>query len=119
MSIEAKVIAFLSEALTESVSAEVPHGPPSSYVVVERTGGGDEPDGHLKRATLAIRSCAATLAGAMGLSERVRGRMRLLPTLPRVFRCQCTREYNFSDTRTKERRYQAVFDILYMEEETT
>lgn len=115
MSIETTVIDYLSARLTESVSAEVPKGPPSSYVVVERTGGSDEPDGHIRKATLAVQSCALTLIGAVGLSERVRTHMRRLPGLPKVLRCECTREYNYTDPRSKYRRYQAVFDILYME----
>lgn len=119
MSIETTVIGFLSARLTESVSAEVPKGPPSSFVVVERTGGGDAEDGHLRRATLAVQSCAPTLFAAIGLSERVRTHMRLLPTLPGVFRCECTREYNYTDTRSKIRRYQAIFEIIYMEEAAT
>ena len=116
MSIESTVIGFLADRLDVPVSGEVPHGPPGRYVAVERTGGGDSKDG-LRRATLAIRSVAPTLAEAVGLSTRVRSAMRLLPGLPRVFRCVCTREYNFTDTRSKERRYQAVFEILYMEED--
>jgi hypothetical protein len=64
----------------------------------------------------ATNSAALTLEQAVGISVQVRSAMRLLPVLPRVFRCECTREYNFTDTRSKERRYQAVFEILYMEE---
>ena len=115
MSIESSVVDFLRDRLTVPVAEEVPHGPLPSYVVVERTGGGDGKDG-LRRAILAIRAVAPTLEQAVGISVQVRSAMRLLPVLPRVFRCECTREYNFTDTRSKERRYQAVFEILYMEE---
>lgn len=129
MSIESSIIGFLADRLTEtvtvngqsttvpvSVSAETPPGPPGKYVVVERTGGGEEQSG-LLRATFAIRSCAPTIGGAMGLSGRVRTAMRLLPTLHCVFSCRCTREYNFSNPADKHRRrYQAVFDVLYLED---
>ena len=129
MSIESSIIGFLSDRLTETatvngvsttahipVSAETPPGPPGKYVVVERTGGGEEQTG-LLRATFAVRSCAPTLMEAMGLSGRVRTAMRLLPTLPCVFSCRCTREYNFSNPADKHRRrYQAVFDVLYLED---
>jgi hypothetical protein len=117
MSIESTVIGFLADRLEVPVSGEVPPGPQKRYVVVERTGGGDEKDG-MRRVTLAIRSCAKEdLSAASRLSARVRSVMRRLPELPRVFRCECTREYNFTDIRSKERRYQAVFEILYMEED--
>lgn len=113
MSIEETVVTFLSEHLLEPVNTEVPPGPPESYVVVEKTGSSD--DHTLLTAMIAVQSTAPSMASAIGLNSRVKTAMRLLPTLPNVFRCHCETDHNFSDPRTKSRRYQAIFKIVYKE----
>jgi hypothetical protein len=113
VSIEETVVAFLSQHLEEPVGAEVPSGPPDSFVVVEKTGSHD--DHSLLTAMIAVQSTAPSMVGAIGLNSRVKTAMRLLTTLPNVFRCHCETDHNFSDPRTKSRRYQAIFEIVYKE----
>ena len=113
--IEKTVLDWLAGALDVPVVMEVPETVPASLVVIEKTGSGEEDT--LLSATLAIQSYAATLHGAAALNEAVKAAMGGLPALPNVFRCHCQTDYNWTDTRTKRRRYQAVFDIFYTEEE--
>lgn len=113
MTIEETVIAFLAPRLTVPVAAEVPPGPPDSYVTVEKTGSREKDTLHA--ATIAVQSHAPKLVTAMGLNEQVKTALALLTTLPNVFRCHCERDYNHTNTRTKERRYQAIFEIVYKE----
>ena len=112
--IETTVIEYLSEALDVPVYGETPRDVPSTYVRVEKTGSGY--NSGLQRATLAIQSITSgPLLEAATLNEAVKAAMRDLDSLTNVFRCDCQTDYNYTDTRTKERRYQAVFDIYYME----
>lgn len=111
--IEQTVIEYLSSALEVPVDAEIPKGPPDRYVVVEKTGS-DEQDG-LLWATLAVQSTAPSLYETMRLNAEVKAAMKGLITLTNVFRCHCETDYNFTDTRLKGRRYQAVFQIVYKE----
>ena len=113
MSIEETVVAFLNERLAEPVSTEVPPGPPASYVVLEKTGSSE--DHSLLTAMIAVQSIAPNMPAAIALNDRVKSAMRQLPTLTNVFRCHCETDHNFSDPRTKSRRYQAIFEIVYKE----
>lgn len=120
--IEKTVLDWLTAALAADagtsgdpvpVGMEVPDPVTPSYVVIEKTGSGEE--NRLSRATLAVQSVAPTLYEAALLNERVKTAMRELPTLTNVFRCACGSDYNFSNPETRERRYQAVFEIYYEE----
>lgn len=112
--IETTVLNYLDPLLQEPVLMEVPSQRPATYVLLEKTGSGVED--RLHNATFAVQSVAPTLAGAAELNERVKTAMSGMIALPNVFRCECETDYNFTDTRTKERRYQAVYHIFYMEE---
>lgn len=111
--IEKTVLDYLAGALTVPAVMETPEEPPETYVRIEKTGGGGE--NRLLHATLAVQSIAPTLYGAAALNEAVKAAMADLPALTNVFRCACDSDYNFTDTRTKTRRYQAVFQIVYKE----
>lgn len=112
--IETTVLNYLDPLLQEPVLMEVPSQRPAIYVLLEKTGSDEE--NRLKIATFAVQSVATTLAAAAELNERVKTAMGGMIALPNVFRCECETDYNFTDTRTKERRYQAVYHIFYMEE---
>lgn len=112
--IEKTVIDYLKVRLDVPVVPETPREVPDIYVRVEKTGSGY--NSGLQRATLAIQSITSgPLLEAVTLNEAVKAAMRELISLTNVFRCDCQSDYNYTDTRTKERRYQAVFDIYYME----
>lgn len=114
--IEQAVIAFLEGALDVPAYGETPSNPPDLYIIVERTGGA--PVDHLDKATLAVRSCAPSLYQAAILDTKVRGAMVLdLIAAPWISGVSLNSHYPYTDTATKQRRYQAVFDISYYEEE--
>ena len=55
------------------------------------------------------------MAGAAALNEEVVAAMAQAIILPSISRCKLNNAYNFTDTATKEYRYQAVYDITYYE----
>lgn len=96
------------------VGMEVPNPLSPTYVVIEKTGSGES--NGLFSATVAIQSVAPTLYRAAVLNDYIKKLMRLLPRQEkRVFRVECDSDYNFSDPSTKQKRYQAVFDIWFIE----
>lgn len=109
--IEKTILDYLVSALTNiPVYMEVPKTPPSVYVVIDKTGSAEAD--RLRTATLAIQSIGPSLYEAACLSERVISAMKSA-TLKDVFGIKLNSDYNFTDTETKEYRYQAVFDITY------
>ena len=118
MPIEALVIAHLSTALeTQDVYAERPINVPAEYYVIERTGSGET--NHIQRATIAVQSVSSeSLLRAAMMNEAVlRVMPRIVQTTDNVSCCRLNSAYNFTDTETKQYRYQAVFDLYYMEGE--
>ena len=65
---------------------------------------------------VALASIAPSLAEAAALNEVVKAVMDQLPYLAEeVFGSELNGDYNFTNTATKERRYQAVYNITYKE----
>lgn len=109
--IEKKALDFLRAALPVPALMETPESPPKKYVVVEKTGGGEE--NHVKSATLAIQSVAGSLYEAAQLNEEVKEAMARFSALPEISSVGLNADYNFTDTRTKKYRYQAVFEVVH------
>lgn len=112
--IEKTVLDYLDTRLDVPVWMEVPTPWPSSYVLIQKTGSSGS--NRLRRATFAVQSIAPSLYEAALLNERVQSVMRGLTELVNIFRCDCESDYEFSNPQTKERRYQAVYNIYYEEE---
>ena len=81
------------------------------YIVIERTGGGEE--NRIRHATVVIQSYAASLHGAARLNEQVKALMDDIGILPEIAACDLNSDYNFSDIEKKHYRYQAVYDLVY------
>lgn len=117
--IEKIVLDYLSTALAVGstpfpVFMEVPEQPtPKSFVVIEKTG--SSMINHVPTANIAIQSCGATLLEAAQLNETVKAQMSNIITLAAIGSCKLDTDYNFTNTATKQYRYQAVFRITYME----
>ena len=109
--IEKIVRDFLDDRLDYPVYMEVPKGVtlPAEFVVVEKTGSGMV--NHLKSATFAIQSYAASMYRAASVNEEIKEAMDSLITLDTVSRSALNSDYNFTDTQKKQYRYQAVYDI--------
>lgn len=112
MNIEATVISFLGTELSVPVSGDIPHAMPTTFVTVEKTGGGRT--NHVMTATLAVQSWAGTREQASELNEAVKEAMFALIELDNVSRSELDADYNYTDEETGRFRYQAVFDIVYL-----
>lgn len=109
--IEEIVLNYLNSKLGVPAYAEKPEEKPARYVLIEKTGGSEED--MICSATLAIQSYAESLYQAVLLNKQVKTAMRSIVNLPEIGRSQLNSDYNFTDTTTKEYRYQAVFDLIY------
>ena len=113
--IETTIIQYLSTALeTDQIYAERPVDLPAEYWIIERTGGGEE--NHIQTATVAVQSISSvSMLRAAEMNQAAIRAMRDLITVEDVSRCRLNASYNFTDSDTKQYRYQAVFDLIYME----
>ena len=109
--IELIVLNHLKNHLTESVHLEKPSAQTGSYVVFEKTSSGKS--NHLPSATIAFQSYGNSLYKAAELNERVKDAVESLIELNEIRGVTLNSDYNFTDTTTKEYRYQAVYDIRY------
>ena len=75
------------------------------YILLEKTGG-SEVD-HIKHATLAVQSFSDTLYSTAKLNEEMKEAMK------RITESELNSDYNYTDTKRKKYRYQAVFNIAY------
>ena len=71
--IEEKVREYLEDKLDIPVRMEEEPGLPEEYVLIEKTGSGEE--NHIASAALAIQSYSGSLYGAASLNERVKEAM--------------------------------------------
>lgn len=109
--IEIIILNHLNKKLAEPVSLEKPSSQTGSYVVFEKTSSGKS--NHLPSATVAFQSYGQSLYQAAELNERVKAAVESLIELDEIRGLDLNSDYNFTDTTTKEYRYQAVFDIRY------
>lgn len=112
--IEKTILDYLSASLDVPCGMEVPPDPPHRFVVLEKTG--ETRENYLKDAILAVQSYAPTLLEAATLSESVVEAMLNAVQLPSVAAVKLNGNYNFTDTATKQYRYQAVFDVTHYEQ---
>ena len=72
---------------------------------------------HVATSTFAFQSYAPTLLEAAQISAELRELMEALPEVTtEVSKAQLSGEYNFTNTATKQPRYQAVFSLVHFEE---
>lgn len=102
---------YLEAGLKIPVRLEKPEEPPEKYVIIEKTGGGNE--NFINTAVFAIKSIAPSMHEAMELNEEVKQLMADVDTLDYICSAKLNSDYNFTDTSTKGYRYQAVFDIKH------
>ena len=112
--IEKTILDHLSAVLDAPCGMEVPPDPPPHFVVLEKTG--ETRENCIRDAILAVQSYAPTLLEAATLSESVVAAMLNAVQLPTVAAVELNGNYNFTDTATKQYRYQAVFDVTHYEQ---
>ena len=108
--IEMTICNYLSTKLDCQVLPEKPRRPFGRMVFVERTGGNGR---FLRNTTIAIQSYGTSMYEAAELNEEVIRAMESIWELNEVVKVDLNQNYNFTDTTTKEYRYQAVFDVKH------
>lgn len=83
----------------------------SGYVIIDQTGSSRRD--HIITTTLAIQSYGDSLYNAMMLNEEVKTAMEGFAELDNVARVELETDYNFTDTTTKQYRWQAVYQITH------
>ena len=114
MIIEKTILRYLKNKITgigTKVYFEVPKNPPAEYILLEKTGGGRE--NHICKAMFAVQSIGESLQRAAEINAEVIDAMCAMPDTTEVYSCKLNSDYNYTDTATKEYRYQAVFNIYY------
>ena len=101
---------FLSEKLTVPVVMEAPKQK-TGYVLIDQTG--SSRTNHITTTTLALQSYGSTLYNAMLLNNDVANAMEEFAELGEVTRVELQTDYNFTDTTTKQYRWQAVYQITH------
>lgn len=109
--IEKIMIDYLTDALSVPVYLERPVEPPDEYVIIQKTGSSKV--NQICSATLAFQSYAKSLYNAAVLNETVKAAVEASVTLPEISRAKLNSDYNFTNTASKQYRYQAVFDITH------
>lgn len=95
-----------------NVYLERPEEAPDRYILIEKTGSGREE--LLDSAVLAVQSLSRNrMYEAAETNERVKAALLAMPEETEVFSCELNTDYNYTNTETKEYRYQAVFQIDY------
>lgn len=98
--------------IEENIYMETPSKPPKKYIVIEKTGSREED--LLNTATIAIQSISKnSLYEAAEINDLIKATMKSMPDTQDVYGIKLNSDYNFTNTATKEYRYQAVFDIYY------
>ena len=113
MIIEEIILNFLSEKVNIPVLTEKQKKDnPKQYYLIEKTGG--TTNNHIKRSTITIQSYGNSLYEASIFNEQVKYQMEYNAiALEQIVSVSLNSDYNYTDTTTKEYRYQAVFDIVH------
>ena len=109
--IEKIILDYLSENASVPVSMMRAEKPPKKYIILEKTG--SRKMNKVVTSTFAIQSYAPTLYEAALLNEEVKSLMDEADTLTDVMAVKLSTDYNFTNTATKQPRYQAVFNITH------
>lgn len=109
--IELTLYEYLKEELSVPVYMERPIDPPTTFVVLEKTGSSKE--NHICTATFAIQSYAPSMYEAAALNEEVKAVVEASIELDEIASARLNSDYNYTDTATKHYRYQAVFNFVH------
>lgn len=109
--IEEIIVEYLNHNLRVPAFMEVPETVSAEFVVIEKTGSGNE--NGVYSATIAVQSYAKSLYRAAVINECVKSVMSDMIARDDISAVKLNSDYNFTDKATKQYRYQAVFDIYY------
>ncbi len=117
MTIEKVILDWLNDPtnnLGVTAYTEEPEQPAFSYVLIEKTG--SSRTNLVDTATFAVQSYGRTLLEASTLNNTVKKLMDRLIEIDVISKSQLSTDYNFTDTATRRYRYQAVYRVVYMED---
>lgn len=110
--IETVLLNYLnSEELSAAVYMEQPKVKPETFFVLEKTGGSQT--NHINESNFIVQSNAPSLAQAAQMNEEIKAAMLNAITLDDISRVELNSNYNYTDSATKQYRYQAVFVITH------
>lgn len=109
--IETVLLDYLSSIVDVPCFFEVPEQAPETYIIIERTGG--NMSNRLYYSTFAFKTYAKSMAEAAALDEVVVNALLASPARDEIAAATLNSHYNYTDTQTKEYRYQAVFDFVH------
>ena len=109
--IELIVKNYLSTKLETPIVFEHQKNLPKRFILIQKTSGSRE--NFLNSSTIAIQSYAESMFETAKLNEKIKNLMYDLITIDEVSSVDLNSDYNFTDTETKQYRYQAIFDIHY------
>ncbi|MGX7096425.1 MULTISPECIES: hypothetical protein [Gemella] len=109
--IELIVKNYLSTKLEIPIVFEHQKNLPKRFILIQKTSGSRE--NFLNSSTVAIQSYAESMFESAKLNEKIKNLMYDLITVDEVSSVDLNSDYNFTDTETKQYRYQAIFDIHY------
>lgn len=101
---------YLNAELAVDVYMEAPEQL-TNYVLIDQTG--TSRTNHIITTTFAIQSYAPSLYEAMVMNEFVKVAMEKFAELANVTRVELETDYNFTNTATKQYRWQAVYSIIH------
>lgn len=107
--IEIVILDHLNSILDVPAFLEKPEPKPNEYVLFEKTGSGGA--NKLGSSTFAFQSYSGSLYGAALLNKKTKIAVERLIELNEISGLKLNTDYNFTDTTTKQYRYQAVYDI--------
>ncbi len=109
--IEQIFLEYLNNTLDCGVYMMRPQEEPERYVLIEKTGSSKV--NHIPTAVLAFQSYGPTLYDAAVLNEQVKTAVEDSIYLSSVSNVTLNSDYNFTDTATKQPRYQAIYEVVY------
>ena len=101
---------YLDSTLSVPVMMEAPEQT-TGYVLIDQTG--SSRTNHITTTTFAIQSYGSSLYNAMLLNDEVKDAMVGFAELDEVTRVELQTDYNFTNTATKQYRWQAVYQITH------
>jgi hypothetical protein len=107
--IEKVILDYLNKNLSVPAFLEKSGDMPKRYVLFEKTSGGKR--NHILSSTFVFQSYAESMYEAAALNEELKNVVENMISLDEIGGIRLNSDYNFTDTETKEYRYQAVFGI--------
>lgn len=108
--IETLILDYLSEHLEVFVGMEAPEQV-TNYVILDKTG--SSRSNHIITTSIALQSYGASLYEAMELNAEVEEVMEGLLELNQIAKVELETDYNYTNTATKQYRWQAVYQITH------